>query len=669
MIAARPRLLGWRIGLRPTLTVGAVVGTIVTGRAAAGLFPPDVATPLVLATHLYAVVLVIGLLWLAAALGRTVLRACRLEAESRLEHDLFAVALGLGLIASVVFGLGLAQILGAPTLAVAVTVIAVLVRHDLVAVANDLPSALRSAWSVRQSLRAQGHGLALLVPIVEILFVALLIHALAPPTSNDALTYHLQGPRRFLELGGIVPMLDLQQAMMPLAVNMLYLLGLAFGSDELGGVLHLAISMVVAAGTFSFARRFFGERVGWIAATTFVSTQLMLTFATVAYVDYGLALFDFLAVYAFFLWRESGRRGWLVVAGMLVGCALASKYLGAVTALCLGVWLLLQIVREWRERGLTGAVALLLAFGLPILLIAGPWYLKNLVWFGNPVWPFLSSNPNDFNMYLGGTSRFADSGGLIGTLLLPVRLYLNGSVEYPVIRPPLQLLILPLYLFLPKHRVATALLCLAGVQFLVWSQGAHLLRYVVQALPALSIVAAYAIGKLIFSPNRSAIVRSLVTGLMLLGLTFPTVISVGAVLVVWQVPQLVGLESRQAYLDRMVQNSRLVTYLNGDEESVKRVLLIGDNRGFFLRRPMWTDVSLEVFQSLVNAPDAETARARLAERGISHVMVNTRDLAWYAPFDPEERVRTWVRRFEASRSGYLVKVDSYEESTLYRVIP
>jgi hypothetical protein len=644
-------------------------GAIVAGRATAATLPADVATPLALATHLYALVLLAALLLVATALGRSVVRRCGVEGQSRLEHDLFAVAVGLGLVASVVVGLGLAQVLDTGTLGAAVVLLAVLARRDLLAVIQGVPTMARSAWTVRRSLRAESRWLALLVPMVEILVVALLLHALAPPTANDTLTYHLQAPRRFLQLGGLAPLSDVQQANMPLAVNMLYLLGLAFGSDELGGVLHLAIALLVAAATFSLGRRLFGQRVGWIAATTFVSTQMMLVFGTVAYVDYGLALFDFLAVYAFVLWRESGRRGWLIAAGLLVGCALASKYLGVLTAVCLGVWLLGAVVRERRQLGIVGAVRSLLAFGLPALLLAGPWYLKNLVWFGNPVWPFLAANPNDFNMYLGGTTRFEGSSGLVGALLLPARLYLNGSVEYPVIRPPLQLLVLPLYLLLPKHRTVTALLCLAGVHFVAWSQGAHILRYYLQVLPELSIAAAYVIGRLISAPPGVAMVRPLVNGLVVVGLAFPTIISLGAVMFVWQVPQLVGLESRQAYLDRMVQNSRLVTYLNGDHERVSRVLLIGDNRGFYLDRPMWADVSMEVFQSLVDAPDGQAARARLRELGISHVMVNMRDLAWYTPFDPEQRASGWARRFEASRAGYLEVVGSHEESTLYRVLP
>lgn len=668
MIASRSRDVRSGIRWRPAALGVASIAAVVGGHALASSRPMDEASPLVVFTHLYAVLLTGALLLLATALGRAVLRRCDLEGGSRIEHGLFAVAVGLGLIAFLVVGLGLAQLLRVHILALMLCALSFAIRSDLGALVRELPSIGRDALALRRRLRSQGSGLALLLPLVEILFVALLVHTLAPPTSNDVLTYHLQGPRRFLESGGLVPMLDLQQANMPLAVNMLYLVGLAFGSDEMGATLHLALSALVAAATLSFGRRFFGERVGWLAATTFVSTQMMLVFATVAFVDYGFALFDFLAVYAFVLWRASGRRGWLVVSGTLVGCAMASKLLGGVTALSLGIWLLTVAVRERRRSGLSRSTALLLAFALPAFVAAAPWFAKNLVWFGNPVWPFLASNPHDFNMYLGGTTRFGDSGGLVGWLSLPLRLYVEGSIEYPAIRPPLQLLVIPLYLFLPKHRLVTTLLCLAAVQLTVWSLGAHLLRYVVQALPALSIVAAYVVERAIRSQRRATIARPLAVGLMLLALAFPTVIAVAAALAEDKVSQLVGLESRQAYLDRMLDNGRLVTYLNEDHEGVSRVLLVGDNRGFYLDRPVWVDVSLEVFQGVALAPDATTARTRLAERGISHVMVNTRDLTWYARFDPEGRMQRWLAGFDAGRAGYLVPVVSNGASTLYRVV-
>lgn len=43
--------------------------------------------------------------------------------------------------------------------------------------------------------------------------------------------------------------------------------------------------------------------------------------------------------------------------------------------------------------------------------------------------------------------------------------------------------------------------------------------------------------------------------------------------------------------------------------------------------------------------------------------MNSKDLAWYAPFDPGR----WWREFEAGREGYLVPVATNAYSTLYRV--
>ena len=35
-----------------------------------------------------------------------------------------------------------------------------------------------------------------------------------------------------------------------------------------------------------------------------------------------------------------------------------------------------------------------LAFGVPALLLALPWYLKNLLWFNNPFYPLYIGGPD-----------------------------------------------------------------------------------------------------------------------------------------------------------------------------------------------------------------------------------------------------------------------------------
>ena len=328
------------------------------------------------------------MLWLAAGIGRAILRAAGVAVTVERERWLFGLALGAGAISYTVLALGLAGLLTPAWIVAALAALAVLARHDLAAVYRDLPELLRSGLAVRRSIRSHDRVLAIAVPVVELLLVLVAIEALAPPTGYDALMYHLQGPKRFLELGRIAPLADVQQANMPFTIDMLFLVGLAFGSDELGNLLHFAFMLTLVAAIYSFAREFLEERIGWIASIIFLSTTMMMVFAPIANVDYGLTLFDFLSVYAFVRWLRCRDVRWLGLSGALAGLALGTKYFGGVTTACLGVFLLVTLVRSGsRPREIA---RLLLTFGLPAVLIASPWYIKSWLWLGTPLWPYFA---------------------------------------------------------------------------------------------------------------------------------------------------------------------------------------------------------------------------------------------------------------------------------------
>ena len=52
----------------------------------------------------------------------------------------------------------------------------------------------------------------------------------------------------------------------------------------------------------------------------------------------------------------------------------------------------------------------------------------------------------------------------------------------------------------------------------------------------------------------------------------------------------------------------------------------------------------------------ERTRAILAERDISHVLVNSHDFLYFVPIDADGKILYWWQRFEASKSGYDVMV-------------
>ena len=77
----------------------------------------------------------------------------------------------------------------------------------------------------------------------------------------------------------------------------------------------------------------------------------------------------------------------LVLIGALVGIAMATSYLALYIALFAGAALGIHVLRAWRagQRGLTpSAVA---CFVIPVMVIGLPWYLRNFLVLGDPVFP------------------------------------------------------------------------------------------------------------------------------------------------------------------------------------------------------------------------------------------------------------------------------------------
>src|SRR5439155_17732012 len=118
--------------------------------------------------------------------------------------------------------------------------------------------------------------------------------------------------------------------------------------------------------------------------------------------------------------------------------------------------------------------------------------------------------------------------------------------------------------------------------------------------------------------------------------------------------QLVGLESRQSYLGRVLPNFAAVHYLNERQGEVRRVLVVGDAPMFYLKPATLADQGLEVFGALATAEEPLAASAVLRRLGISHVLVSPGQMSWLSRFDPEQRLLRWWDRFEQSRLSYLI---------------
>ncbi|HYU18416.1 MAG TPA: hypothetical protein VEQ11_06950, partial [Chloroflexota bacterium] len=652
------------VGPRLWWTPGAV-GAVVASRVYSLGAPWDQPSPLAPVDHVYALLLLAGVLWLGAALGLRLLRTLGVSGDLGLESLLFAFGLGLGGLAYLVLACGFLGLLHPWVLAVVIGVLAVLLRAELAELAAALPP-LRSAWLDQRARLKQDPVFRLTLPLADLLVAMVALTALAPPTGYDALLYHLAGPKEFLQLGRLAPLPELQQANLPFTVELLYLLGLAAGSDELPGLLHVSFAVLTALATFSFGRRFFDVRIGWLAAAVFLSATALPIYAPMANIDYGWAYFDFLAVYGFVAWARGGHARWLTAAGLAAGLSLGSKYLGALTCAAIGAAIFIEASPLVRARP-AKAAQLLARFVLPAALVAMPWYLKNWLWLGSPVWPLLAPDGAwDGGRYFASYMNVGRGG--MDYLLLPIRIYQGGSAEYPAALPPFAFLLVPLYAFVRKHRLANYLLAFSALYFVVWSQGIQAARYLVPIFGALSLVVAYVLDQAIDSARLRGLGRVAVKWMVTLSMVSSVSMAVIGLSMGSPFAQLVGLESRGDYLSHVLPDYQAVRYLNEHRAEVGRVLVIGDARIFYLAPPAVVDQDLGVWNALVPDHEPWAIPAQLRRAGVSHILVSPGHLQWLRQFDPEQRVQQWSDTFERTRSAYSVLEYTNGIASVYRVV-
>ncbi len=226
---------------------------------------------------------------------------------------------------------------------------------------------LRSAW---QGFPPEGWLAALLIGL----------SALLPPTSFDALMYHLALPERLLQTGRLEP-LPIAHFWNPGLVEHTVLWPLAFGLDSSARLTHALWATLAALWVFHWTRERWGRRPARAALWLVLSMPSFPLLASWAYTDFALTFYAVASVYAFARYREQGHPGWLRLAGTGAGLALSIKYTAGALFLAL-LMLSLAAGPRTARRHRAGTIT----FGA--VAMAWPWYLRNAVYMGNPVYPF-----------------------------------------------------------------------------------------------------------------------------------------------------------------------------------------------------------------------------------------------------------------------------------------
>lgn len=256
---------------------------------------------------------------------------------------------------------------------------------------------LQRGWRPYRPCLDFGHprGLALLIGGLAggLLLTSTAFSLMYPPTGYDALSYHAPLAVFLWRDGNISTFLDRTPVVYTLAhpgtAQLWYGLLLIAGGERLADLGQLPLALLGSLALRSFTRRLgLGRGAAQLAAGAFLLAPLVVMLIGVQVADVaGAGLFmATVALASAPVATWSGRR--FALLGIGLGLVVTTKL--ALIPCVAGVMLYVTGGAVWQAlqaRKIPNAVVRPAIVGLCFLAVAGPWWLRNLSRYGNPVFP------------------------------------------------------------------------------------------------------------------------------------------------------------------------------------------------------------------------------------------------------------------------------------------
>jgi hypothetical protein len=316
--------------------------------------------------------------------------------------------------------------------------------------------------------------------------------ALAPEISPDGSGYHLGNVVRIWRNHGFVWDYHSMYAYLSLGTEMLFLWAFSFGRHSAAALVHFAFYLTLPWMLVCWGRRFGYWKAGFFSAIVLFVAPVLAKDGASAYNDLAVVTVIYAVVYLLQVWDETRDRNLLIIIGLLSGVAYAAKYTAFLTFPFAVTWI------WWRSRG-KGVVQLwmLTRVAVPAAVIVAPWVMRNWIWLGNPLAPFMNSLfPNPY--YHPGMERIYTETlkhyvGIKHYWQIPLELTIRGGLVEGFFGPVF--LLFPAALFALRFKIGRQLLMTA----LVFALPAYFnvgSRFLIPCLPFLTLAIAIALAEI-----------------------------------------------------------------------------------------------------------------------------------------------------------------------------
>jgi hypothetical protein len=485
--------------------------------------------------------------------------------------------------------------------------------------------------------------------------VSNILAAFSPVIFYDALVYHVGLPGEYLSAHRIFYLPYNMHGNLPQAGEMIYLFALIVKSGVPAKLLNSFFGLLSALTIYFIGRRISSPRAGFFSALIFYSLPQLFLLSSLVNVDFLSTFLLLLSLY-FVISFLQGQGKMIYLSGVFAGFALAVKYQNLVPVALLAIMIL--ILRGEKEVPLpfSRRKGALIFLGLSFIVIS-PWLIKNLIFTGNPVFPFF------YNLFGGRDWGAPEAGFLYQTLSGRI----GGKVEllpflatfFAIISRWAQLgfhrFITPVAVLIPffliRRKPGLALLGIFGVaQLLIFAfisgNIANLFRYTLFAYALLFLCLGSFLSRFRFRRLASAFLIILVTLGIGWGIAFRETLTASYRAVFSSLP-------RDEYITRFVPSYPLM--IKAAEKGRGRgVLFIGETRGFYAPKGAIVPSANNgryIVNLIAGAKSVAEIEKRFKAKGIYFILIDISELS---------RLRRVL--------GYLRFPSTYEEGLFFDYI-
>ena len=442
-----------------------------------------------------------------------------------------------------------------------------------------------------------------------------------PEISNDALAIQLYVAKLFVKNASLSPSFYDIASYRPLLMSILYSSGLLFKSVAIAKFFHWfcgvllvsALAIKVEDATHSKKLALFFGLMLWLTPT-------LMNQITTTYIDAGVSLFIFLGYCVVIDGFDNLKPSNFFYGGLLIGLAVA------VRSLSLGAFFAIMVILGLRlfQRGIKKQVVIAgVCFASGVFMTSSYWFLRDWIYTGNPVYPYLGAlfGTEDFSLF---SSIYFHGMGLprsLGSFLtIPWDITFKPQYfDYHHWVGPFYLSMLP-FVGYAAIKIKKARLPLLFVLFFTtfWYFTGQNVRYLFPAMPVYLVAAAMGLSEIqigfLQKRWRNLLAKTVAC------FAIASLLSLTAYHFRYQFMPVFRIWSGTEYLQKMERTIPVAEWINKNSPQNEKILILEEVHLYYFDREVVLDADFNIRTHYKDQSSPAAMATILKEKGITHIL-------------------------------------------------